>query len=80
MKILTIEEIRRVAEAVQTGSGSFADDGQILGAVEWAKQARVQADLLDGILQGKYVIDLRGGGLCLDQRALAADEEQSGME
>ena len=57
---LTREETRKVVEAAILGSGGSLQEGQLAGAVRWARLARVQGKLLDAILAGEILIDLRG--------------------
>jgi hypothetical protein len=60
MRISTEEEILKVSQAVIKGSGGTLDENRVIGAVQWAQQARVQAELLAGVLEGRYLIDLSG--------------------
>jgi hypothetical protein len=60
MKILTSDEILQLAEAAIKGSGGTLCENRVIGAVKWAQQARVQAALLEGILAGKYLVDVSG--------------------
>jgi hypothetical protein len=41
-------------------SGRILDENKVIGAIQWAQLARVQTNLLRGILEGGYLIDLSG--------------------
>jgi hypothetical protein len=61
MAWLSEEEILQITQAAIRGSGGSLEESRLVGVIQWAELARIQAGLLEGILEGRLLVDATGG-------------------